>query len=73
MWDAYMGAPWTRDGTVRAYVMTMAPEVSRHIVELPVTDNQFVRKSDLLMVIDPTYASPIRPTNDKHRGAGGEA
>jgi hypothetical protein len=28
MWDAYMGAPWTRDGTVRAYVVTMAPEVA---------------------------------------------
>jgi multidrug resistance efflux pump len=22
MWDAYMAAPWTRDGTVRAYVVT---------------------------------------------------
>ena len=22
MWDAYMGAPWTRDGTVRTYVVT---------------------------------------------------
>jgi multidrug resistance efflux pump len=54
MWDAYMGAPWTRDGTVRAYVVTMAPEVSGHIVELPVVDNQFVHKGDLLMVIDPT-------------------
>src|SRR5437868_724063 len=54
MWDAYMGAPWTRDGTVRAYVVTMAPEVAGRIVELPVRDNQFVHKSDLLMVIDPT-------------------
>src|SRR6516165_284835 len=54
MWNAYMGAPWTRDGTVRAYVVTMAPEVSGHIVELPVVDNQFVHKGDLLMVIDPT-------------------
>ena len=54
MWDAYMGAPWTRDGTVRAYVVTMAPEVAGHIVELPVADNQFVHKGDLLMVIDPT-------------------
>ena len=54
MWDAYMGAPWTRDGTVRAYVVTMAPEVAGRIVELPVADNQFVHKSDLLMVIDPT-------------------
>src|SRR5438445_4680644 len=54
MWDAYMGAPWTRDGTVRAYVVTMAPEVTGRIVELPVADNQFVHKGDLLMIIDPT-------------------
>ncbi|HUI14763.1 MAG TPA: HlyD family secretion protein [Xanthobacteraceae bacterium] len=54
MWDTYMGAPWTRDGTVRTYVVAMAPEVSGRIVELPVIDNQFVRKGDLLLVIDPT-------------------
>ncbi|WP_088346363.1 MULTISPECIES: HlyD family secretion protein [Rhodomicrobium] len=53
-WSVYMGAPWTRDGTVRAYVVTMAPEVAGRIVELPVADNQFVRKGDLLMVVDPT-------------------
>jgi multidrug resistance efflux pump len=53
-WQAYMGAPWTRDGTVRAYVVTMAPEVAGRIVEMPVADNQFVHKGDLLMVIDPT-------------------
>jgi len=54
MWNAYVGAPWTRDGTVRAYVVTMAVEVSGYIVQLPVADNQFVHKGDLLMVIDPT-------------------
>ncbi len=60
MWQAYMGAPWTRDGTVRAYVVTMAPEVAGRIVELPVADNQFVHKGDLLMVIDPTdYAIAV--------------
>jgi multidrug resistance efflux pump len=53
MWDAYMGAPWTRDGTVRVYVVTMAPEVAGRIVEFPVADNQFVHKGDLLMLIDP--------------------
>jgi multidrug resistance efflux pump len=53
-WEAYMGAPWTRDGTVRTYVVTMAPEVAGRIVELPVVDNQFVHKGDLLLVIDPT-------------------
>ena len=54
MWEAYMGAPWTRDGTVRTYVVTMAPEVAGRIVELPVIDNQFVHKGDLLLVIEPT-------------------
>jgi RND family efflux transporter MFP subunit len=54
MWRAYFEAPWTRDATVRAYVVTMAPEVSGRIVELRVADNQFVHKGDLLMVIDPT-------------------
>src|SRR5216683_2745300 len=54
MWDAYMGAPWTRDGTVRAYTVTMASEVAGRIVELPVADNQLVHRGDLLMVIDPT-------------------
>jgi multidrug resistance efflux pump len=54
MWDAYMAAPWTRDGAVRAYVVTIAPEVAGRIVELPVADNQFVHKGDLLMTIDPT-------------------
>ena len=54
MWEAYVVAPWTRDSRVRAYVVTMAPEVSGRIVEMPVLDNQFVHKGDVLMVIDPT-------------------
>jgi multidrug resistance efflux pump len=54
MWGAYMEAPWTRNATVRAYVVTMAPEVAGRIVELYVVDNKYVRKGDLLLVIDPT-------------------
>ena len=53
MWQAYMAAPWTRDGTVRAYVVTMAPEVAGRIVKLTVADNQFVHKGDVLFEIDP--------------------
>jgi hypothetical protein len=53
-WDAHMGAPWTRDGTVRVYVVTVAPEVAGRIVDLPVADNQFVHRGDLLVGIDPT-------------------
>jgi multidrug resistance efflux pump len=54
LWAVYMGTPWTRDATVRAYVVTIAPEVAGRIVELHVVDNKYVHKDDLLMVIDPT-------------------
>jgi multidrug resistance efflux pump len=54
MWEAYWETPWTRDGTVRSYVVTIAPEVAGRIVALPVSDNQFVHKGDLLLGIDPT-------------------
>src|SRR6516165_6914452 len=46
MWGVYMGTPWTRDATVRAYVVTMAPEVTGRITELPVVDNKYVHKGD---------------------------
>ena len=54
VWGVYMGAPWTRDATVRAYVAIIAPEVAGRIVELPIVDNRYARKGDVLMVIDPT-------------------
>ncbi|HEY2132364.1 MAG TPA: HlyD family secretion protein [Acetobacteraceae bacterium] len=54
MWNAYVGSPWTRDGTVLAYVITETPEVSGRIVSLPVKADQFVHKGDVLMVIEPT-------------------
>jgi multidrug resistance efflux pump len=53
MWGVYMDGPWTRDASVRAYIVRMAPEVAGRIVELPVVDNQYVRRGDLLMVVDP--------------------
>ena len=54
MWRVYVEAPWTRDGTVRVYVVTMAPQIAGEIVELPVIDNQLVKKGNLLLRIDPT-------------------
>jgi multidrug resistance efflux pump len=60
-WQYYMGSPWTRDGTVRAYVVKIAPEVAGEIVKLPIVDNQFVHKGDLLMLIDPrNYSIAVR-------------
>ena len=53
LWQDYVARPWTRDGTVRAYIVTLAPEVSGRVTELPIRDNQLVRMGDLLMRIDP--------------------
>ena len=60
-WQYYMGTPWTRDGAVRAYVVKVAPQVAGEIVSLPIVDNQFVHKGDLLMLIDPrNYSIAVR-------------
>lgn len=53
-WKMYMGSPWTRDGTVRAYVVTVTPQVSGRVTELAVSADQFVKRGDLLMVVDPS-------------------
>ncbi|WP_108259716.1 HlyD family secretion protein [Mangrovicoccus ximenensis] len=53
VWDYYMNAPWTRDGRVSADSVRIAPQVSGTIDSVAVTDNQFVRKGDLLYKIGP--------------------
>ena len=45
--------PRTDDASVRANFIEIAPEVSGRLVELPAKDNAFVKKGDLLFVIDP--------------------
>jgi multidrug resistance efflux pump len=49
----YAYSPWTRDGRVRVYVVDSAPEVGGLVVDVPVGDNQFVHKGDVLYRIDP--------------------
>jgi membrane fusion protein, multidrug efflux system len=46
-------SPRTDDASVWANYIEIAPEVSGRLVELPVKDNAYVRKGDLLFVIDP--------------------
>ena len=45
--------PQTDDATVRANFVGIAPQVSGHIVQLHVQDNQPVKAGDLLFLIDP--------------------
>lgn len=53
LWVYYQDEPWTRDGRVRADVVTIAPDVSGLITEVAVRDNQPVKHGDVLFRIDP--------------------
>ncbi|MGF6773734.1 multidrug resistance efflux pump [Paraburkholderia sp. GAS199] len=53
LWLDYMFSPWTRDGRVRAQVVQVSTDVSGLVSEVRVRDNQFVRKGDILFVLDP--------------------
>ena len=50
----YVKYPWTRDGLVRALVVEIVPRVSGPLVRVPIQNNQFVKKGDLLFEIDPS-------------------
>src|SRR6188472_2473403 len=52
LWDYYMISPWTRDARVQADVVGIAPDVAGFVDEVRVKDNQFVRKGDILVVLD---------------------
>ncbi|OQS39457.1 efflux RND transporter periplasmic adaptor subunit [Chromobacterium haemolyticum] len=52
LWDHYMHSPWTRDGRVRADVITLSADVAGLVTQVAVKDNQLVHKGDVLFVVD---------------------
>src|SRR5690554_2993403 len=54
VWDQYLYSPWTRDGRIRADIITIAPDVSGWVTDLSVRNNQAVNKGDPLFTIDQT-------------------
>ncbi|MDO9711676.1 efflux RND transporter periplasmic adaptor subunit [Paracraurococcus lichenis] len=52
LWRYYMEEPWTRDGRIRAEVVSIAPDVTGLVQEILVRDNQAVRRGDVLFRID---------------------
>lgn len=54
VWDHYLYSPWTRDGRIRANIITIAPDVSGWVNSVDVQDNQQVHKGDLLFSVDAT-------------------
>ena len=54
LWSYYMTSPWTRDGRVRADVVSLAPDVSGPVVKVFVHDNETVHINEPLFQIDPS-------------------
>jgi multidrug resistance efflux pump len=51
-WQHYVTGPWTRNGTVRVQVASVAPQISGYIEDVRVVDNQFVHRGDVLYTIE---------------------
>lgn len=59
-WDHYMDSAWTRDGRVKADVITISADVAGTVTEVRVHDNQLVRKGDVLFIVDQArYANAL--------------
>ncbi|MBB1335028.1 HlyD family secretion protein [Pseudoalteromonas sp. SR44-5] len=52
VWTDYMHTPWTRDGRIRADIVTIVPDVSGWVTKLNVKDGQQVAKGELLFSVD---------------------
>jgi len=52
LWVRYTDYPWTRDGRVRADVVNIAPDVAGLVTTVPVHDNQYVHRGEVLFRID---------------------
>lgn len=59
-WVFYTESPWTRDARFAADVVAISPDVTGLITEVPVHDNQLVKKGDTLFVVDrPRYQKAL--------------
>ncbi|HEY5743598.1 MAG TPA: HlyD family secretion protein [Terrimicrobiaceae bacterium] len=69
----YSTRPWTRDAQVRANVVGIAPRVAGPIIQIPIKDNQAVKKGDLLFEIDPaTFQAALDNAQAKLKQAQAE-
>ncbi|HAK36497.1 MAG TPA: p-hydroxybenzoic acid efflux pump subunit AaeA [Pantoea sp.] len=59
-WVFYTESPWTRDAKFAADVVAISPDVTGLITDVPVHDNQLVKKGDTLFVVDrPRYQKAL--------------
>ncbi|KPM01645.1 HlyD family secretion protein [Vibrio splendidus] len=53
-YQSYSSNPWTRDGQVSAYIVSITPRVTGQVTKVHIEDNSQVAKGDLLFDIDPS-------------------
>ncbi|MFS1443451.1 MULTISPECIES: HlyD family secretion protein [unclassified Vibrio] len=53
-YQSYSSTPWTRDGQVSAYIVSITPRVTGQVTKVHIEDNSQVAKGDLLFEIDPS-------------------
>ncbi|MBU9857798.1 p-hydroxybenzoic acid efflux pump subunit AaeA [Rahnella bonaserana] len=59
-WAFYTESPWTRDAKFTADIVSIAPDVTGLITDVPVVDNQLVKKGQVLFKIDqPRYQQAL--------------
>ncbi len=64
LWTYYQIEPWTPDGRVRADIVQIAPDVSGLVTYLAVSNDQQVKRGQLLFQIDSQrYALALRETD----------
>ncbi len=63
-WISTYFMAYTDDAFVTTDLVRITPQVSGHIVELPIEDNQFLHKGDLLLALDP---QPFQLQVDRHQ------
>lgn len=70
VWTDYMHTPWTRDGRVRADIVTVAADVSGWVTTLNVKDGQLVKKGQLLFSVDnKRYQAALEKSKANTEGA----
>ncbi|MCC4860452.1 HlyD family secretion protein [Vibrio splendidus] len=53
-YQSYSSNPWTRDGQVSAYIVSITPRVTGQVTKVHIEDNSQVAKGDLLFESDPS-------------------
>ncbi|CDT68093.1 conserved exported hypothetical protein [Vibrio coralliirubri] len=53
-YQSYSSNPWTRDGQVSAYIVSITPRVTGQVTKVHIDDNSQVSKGDILFEIDPS-------------------